>query len=109
MSEAPKTHVHHIPAVSGIDSIDVFITWYKDQAFQITIRCWDHAWTAYRSSCGHDRLEGYFTNIWFEQGHKEHLVNLFIRTIQISKREKKWLTKIIGRMCEYFKEIEVTV
>lgn len=107
MSEAPKTHVHHIPAVSGIDSIDVFITWYRDQAFQITIRCWDHAWTAYRSSCGHDRLEGYFTNIWFEHGYKEHLVNLFIRTTQSSKREKEWLTQIVGRMCEYFKEIEV--
>ncbi len=105
--ETPKTHVHHIPAQNNVDSIDVFITWYRDQAYQITIRCWDHAWTAYRGGCGHDRLEDYFVSCWFEHGCKEHLVNLFIRAHQWSKREKKWLTQILGNVCEYFKNLEV--
>ncbi|MDQ8951728.1 hypothetical protein RFH42_01980 [Acinetobacter rudis] len=103
----PKTHVHHIPAQNNVDSIDVFITWYRDQAFQITIRCWDHAWTAYRGGCGHDRLEDYFIECWCERGIKEHLINLFIRATQCSKREKKWLAQILGNMCEYFKNLEV--
>ena len=105
----PKSiSIHHIPTSETVlDSIDVFIAWYGEQAFQITIRCYDHAWTAYRGSCGFDRIEDYFTDVWFERGYKEHLVNLFLRANKQTRREKEWLHKIIENMCEYFKSIDV--
>lgn len=100
--------VHHIPAGGDVvDAIDVFIAWYGEQAFQITIRCYDHAWTAYRGSCGRDCIEDYFIELWFEHDLKDHLVDLFLRAHKQTKRERDWLHRVIGNMCEYFKGLEV--
>lgn len=102
--EVKEVRTHHIPAKDNVTSIDVFLVWYGEQAYQITIRCYDHAWTAYRGSCGHDRIEDYFTDIWFERGYQEHLVNLFLRGSRHTKSEEKWLHQIIRNMCEHFKK-----
>ena len=104
MSEK-KVKAHYIPSTGSVDAIDVFIVWHGGQAFQITMRCWDHAWTAYRGSCGFENIEDYFIDVWFERGYREHLVNLFLRTK--SKKESEWLSQIIESMCEYFKKLKV--
>jgi len=98
---------HQIPAQDGVDAIDVFCAWYGNQAYQITIRCWDHAWTACRGSCGYDQIEDYFIDIWFERKYHEHLVNLFLRSTRHTKTEEKWLHKILKNICEYFKNLKV--
>ena len=54
--EAQKVIVHHIPASNGVDPIDVFIACYGKQAFQVTIRCWDCAWTFLNGVCRHELL-----------------------------------------------------
>lgn len=98
--------IHHIPQGGDVyDNIDIFIAHHGGQAFQITVRCYDHAWTAYRGSCGFDTIEEYFTDVWFNRGYHEHLVNLFIRNGKATKREKDWLNRIIKNMCDYFKEL----
>ena len=45
--EIKEIRTHHIPAQDGVDPIDVFIVWYGCCKSQVTIRCWDKAWTAY--------------------------------------------------------------
>ena len=104
--EAQKVIVHHIPASNGVDPIDVFIACYGKQAFQVTIRCWDCAWTGYRGSCGYDKIEDYFIDVWFERGYMEHLVKVFTATTRhTTQREEKWLFRIIGNICRHFKNL----
>ena len=102
-----EVRIHHIPASNNVDAIDVFCVWHGEKAYQITIRCWDHAWTTYRGSCGFENIEDYFIDVWFERGYEEHLVNLFLRPTKNTKREANWLRKIIKNMCIYFKELKV--
>lgn len=104
-----SVNTHYIDNTNGVlDCIDVFISHYGGQAYQITIRCYDHSWTAYRGSCGFDSIEEYFIDVYFERGYIEHLVDLFLRAHKSTKKEKDWLTRIIGDICIYFKNIEAT-
>ena len=106
--EIKEVRTHHIPEKNSVDPIDVFIVWYGKQAFQVTIRCWDCSWTGYRGSCGYDRIEDYFIDIWFERGYHEHLIQVFLpNSRKATQREEKWLAKIIQNMCIYFKELKV--
>lgn len=106
--KVPEIHTHHIPAQDGVDAIDVFIAWHGEQAFQVTIRCWDCAWTGYRGSCGYDRIEDYFVDVWFERGYQEHLVGVFTASSRhTTQREEKWLFKIIRNVSKHFKDMKV--
>ena len=108
MTSIKEVRTHHIPAQNGVDAIDVLIAWYGEQAFQVTIRCWDCAWTGYRGSCGFDRIEDYFADVWYERGYQGHLVNVFKATSRnTTQREEKWLFKVIQNVCKHFKELKV--
>lgn len=99
-----EVRTYHIPAQDGVDPIDVFIVWYGECKSQITIRCWDSAWTGYRGGHWHEQVEKYITEC-VDQGSTDHLVELFSRTR--SPKEIKWLTKIIESIHKYLKSIEV--
>ncbi|MCH7308380.1 hypothetical protein MMO38_09550 [Acinetobacter sp. NIPH 1852] len=101
--EIKEVRIHHIPAQNGVDPIDVFIAWYGEHKSQITIRCWDCAWTGYRGSHWTEKVEKYLVNC-VDEGMTDHLVQLFSRTR--SAKEIKWLTKIIGNIHQYFKCLE---
>ncbi|WP_455799074.1 hypothetical protein [Acinetobacter baumannii] len=104
--EVKSVHSHHIPANNGVDPIDVFIVWYGEQAFQVTIRCWDCAWTAYRGSCGFKTIEEYFLKQWYECECHEHVVQLFTTTSRhTTQREEKWLFKVVRNMCQHLKKL----
>ncbi|MDA3592784.1 hypothetical protein [Acinetobacter baumannii] len=104
--EVKSVHAHHIPANNGVDPIDVFVVWYGEQAFQVTIRCWDCAWTAYRGSCGFKTIEEYFLEQWYGQECHEHVVQLFTTTSRhTTQREEKWLFKVVRSMCQHFKHL----
>ena len=106
--ENQEVRTHHIPASNGVDPIDLFIAWYGNQAFQVTIRCWDCAWTGYRGSCGHDAIEDYFIDCWYEREIQEHLVQVFTANSRhTTQREEKWLFKIIRNVCQHFKSLKV--
>ena len=106
--EIQEVRTHHIPASNGVDPIDVFIAWYGNQAFQVTIRCWDCAWAGYRGSCGHDAIEDYFIDCWYEREIQEHLVQVFTANSRhTTQREEKWLFKIIRNVCQHFKSLKV--
>lgn len=101
----PQVNVHHIPSSDDVTQIDMFCVKHPDGQYQITIRCWDHAWTAYRERCGFETIEQYFTEMWFENGFEEHLVNLFLRA-KHTKAEEKWLRKIMKNICVYLKNLD---
>lgn len=102
---SPQVNIHHIPSSDDVTQIDMFCVKHPDGQYQITIRCWDHAWTAYRECCGFETIEQYFTEMWFENGFEEHLVNLFLRA-KHTKAEEKWLRKIMKNICVYLKNLD---
>lgn len=102
--EIKEVRTHHIPAQDGVDPIDVFIVWYGDCKSQVTIRCWDKAWTGYRGGHHTPRVEDYLVDC-VEKGMTDHLVMLFSRTMQNS--ELSWLTKIIKNIHKHLKSSEV--
>lgn len=92
MSKVQEVRVYHIPERVGIDAIDLFIVWYGGNASQITIRCWDRAWTGYRGGHWTEKAENYIVDC-IKEGMIDHLVTLFARTMQA--RELKWLRDIL--------------
>lgn len=102
--EVKEVRIHHIPAQDGVDPIDVFIVWYGEHKSQITIRCWDQAWTGYRGGHWYEQAEKYLTEC-VDKGLIDHLVSLFSRTQ--SHKERKWLKNIIGSIHKHLKSIEV--
>lgn len=101
--EVKEVRVYHIPAQDGVDPIDLFIVWYGGCKSQITIRCWDHAWTGYRGGHWTERVENYLIDC-VDNGMTDHLAYLFARTSR--KTELKWLTRIIGSIHKYLKSIK---
>ncbi|WEI04060.1 hypothetical protein PYR78_03045 [Acinetobacter johnsonii] len=101
--EVKEVRTHHIPAQTGVDPIDLFIVWYGEHKSQITIRCWDSAWTGYRGGHWTEKAENYLIEC-IDEGMTDHLVQLFSRTR--SPREIKWLTQILGSIHKYLKELD---
>ncbi|MBF7691570.1 MULTISPECIES: hypothetical protein [Acinetobacter] len=97
MNTVKQTRIHRIPAQKGVDPIDVFIDWYGDDQSQVTIRCWDSAWTSYWGAHGHQDIENYLAEV-----HNCSLVNRFARTQ--SSRELKWLKGICESIQFFFQE-----
>ncbi|WP_218955590.1 hypothetical protein [Acinetobacter sp. YH12083] len=92
---------HHIPAQDGVDPIDVFIVWYGEHRSQVTIRCWDQAWTAYWG--GH--WERQVKNFISSHTGVCYLVNSFARTR--GAVERKWLRQIVESIRKYFLTLEL--
>lgn len=99
--EVKEVRVHHIPAQNSVDPIDVFIVWYGECKSQVTIRCWNQAWTAYWGGHWDERVEKFI----LENADIDYLVTKFSRTR--SNVERKWLREIIESVREYLKSIEV--
>lgn len=99
--EIKEIRTHHIPAQDGVDPIDVFIVWYGGCKSQVTIRCWDKAWTAYWGGHWEENVEKFLT----EHTEIEYLVTSFSRTR--SRTEQKWLREILESIRKYLKNIEV--
>ena len=95
---------HHIPAQNKVDPIDIFICWYGEDKSQVTIRCWDSAWTAFRGGHSSEKVEKYLLDC-LEMGLDDHLVELFSRTR--SPREIKWLTRIFNNIHLYLKDLDL--
>ena len=99
--EIKEIRTHHIPAQDGVDPIDVFIVWYGEHKSQVTIRCWDKAWTAYWGGHWEEKVEKFLS----EHAGVGYLVNSFSRTR--SRTEQKWLREILESIRKYLKNIEV--
>lgn len=99
--EIKEVGTHHIPAQDGVDPIDVFIVWYGGCKSQVTIRCWDKAWTAYWGGHWEEKVEKFLS----EHAGIEYLVGSFSRTR--SRTEQKWLREIIESIRKYLKSSEV--
>ena len=98
--EVKEVRIHHVPAQDGVDPIDLFIVWYGEHKSQVTLRCWDHAWTAYWGGHWEERVEPFLS----KHATIGYLVNSFSRTQ--SPREKKWLRQILESIRKYLINIE---
>lgn len=100
MNDVREVRVYHIPESNNVDPIDVFIVWYGECRSQITIRCWDRAWTAYRGGHLTEKVECYLVEC-VDRGMTDHLANLFSRTRSCA--EIAWLKRIMVNISEYLK------
>nr|WP_314523643.1 hypothetical protein [uncultured Acinetobacter sp.] len=98
-----EVRIYHIPNSHGVDAIDVFICWYGEHQSQITIRCWDQAWTGYRGGHWYERAEQYLVEVYEKHG-LDHLTSLFCRTR--APKERAWVTSILRNVCEFLKTQE---
>lgn len=99
--QVKEVRTHHIPSQDGVDSINLFVVWYGECRSQVTIQCWDHAWTAYWGAHWVERVEDFIT----DPEIIDYLISSFSRTRQA--RERKWLRQIIESIRKYFKNLEV--
>ena len=99
MVEVKETRIHRIPAQHGVDPIDVFIDWYGEDKSQVTLRCWNQAWTYYWGAHGHKDVEHFLV----ETG-ADYKANCFTRATGQKQREVMWLEKIFHSLEAFLKE-----
>lgn len=104
MSKPQKIRTYHIPARDGLDDIDLIIFDHGPESSRIIIRCYDHAWTAWRGSHSSESIEDYLIKS-NELGLAE--TNIFKPSTDFEKAEERWLKKIIKRICEFLKEQKI--
>jgi len=95
-----EVRTYHIPAQDGVDPIDLFIVWYGECKSQVTIRCWDQAWTAYWGGHWEEKVENFMST----HTGVDYLVTSFSRTR--STTERKWVRQIVESIRKHFKSIE---
>lgn len=98
-NEIKETRIYRIPKQLGVDPIDLFIDWYGDEKSQVTIRCWDTAWTAYWGGHWDEKVERFLV----DEKRIGYLVNSFSRTH--NTRETKWLRNIMASVQEHLKQL----
>lgn len=106
MSNPKAIRTYHIPAGDGLDDIDLIIFDHEPQQARLTIRCYDHAWTAWRGSYGAASIEEYLI-----QGYEKGIdhTQIFKPSTGFEKGEYGWLKKIIQRICNFLIEHKTDV
>lgn len=101
MSKPQAIRTYHIPAGDGLDEIDLIIFDHGPESSRIIIRCWDHAWTAWRGSHSAESIEDYLMKS-NELGLAQ--TNIFKPSTGFEGTEEAWLKKIIKRICAFLRE-----
>ena len=101
MSKPQAIRTYHIPAGDKLDDIDLIIFDHGPESSRIIIRCWDHAWTAWRGSHSAASIEDYLIKS-YELGLAQ--TGMFQPSKGFETTEEAWLKNIIKRICKYLKE-----
>lgn len=98
MAQVKETRIHRIPKRGAVDPIDVFIDWYGEHQSQVTIRCWDTAWTSYWGGHWYAEVEHFLAEVSLD----------YLTTCMGSglhrKKSEEWRRKVCESMQLFFQE-----
>lgn len=94
----------HIPAMGGLDSINVFLQDYHEGQGQVTVVCYGQAWTAYFGAMGESDIRSFLLRIDEDYLVGKFLIQQFRLRAAENVRMERYLQRIVKRLKQFLSE-----